>query len=229
MRVYERQHNLPQSEALDALHTFLQERLLERLDFTRTKYERILVVSNYTIELPFSCTFLPQHQLADHLELGIRYDLILSYFHVHWLNDIPGFFAQCRMLLAPGACLLGVLCGQDSLFTLKDAFAQAEIAIYQRLSTRFSPMIRTKDVASLLQRAGFQHPVSDIDRMTLTYDHIRDALLDLRQTGQNNAMLSACPPLTSQELERANSIFQTQHQGQVPIDLLFLSAWNSHA
>jgi hypothetical protein len=54
-------------------------------------------------------------------------------------------------------------------------------------------------------------------------------LFDLRQTGQNNALLSACPPLTLQELERANSIFQTQHQGQVPIDLLFLSAWNSHA
>jgi hypothetical protein len=53
---------------------------------------------------------------------------------------------------------------------LRHCFARAESEIEGGLSPRVAPFADLRDIGSLLQRAGFALPVTDLDRITVRYD-----------------------------------------------------------
>lgn len=114
-------------------------------------------------------------------------DVVISNLSLHWVNDLPGALTQIRRALKPDGLFLASMFGLGTLNALKDALAEAEIAIDGGLSPRVSPFADVRDLGALLQRAGFALPVVDSDTITVNYREPLRLLADLRGMGESNA------------------------------------------
>lgn len=116
------------------------------------------------------------------------FDLVLSPLALHWTNDLPGALAQLRWCLKPDGLLLAALLGGATLAELRRAFLEAELAEEGGAGPRVSPMADGRDLAGLLQRAGFALPVVDSDRIAVTYPDAFALMAELRAMGETNAL-----------------------------------------
>jgi len=116
------------------------------------------------------------------------FDLVVSPLALHWTNDLPGALLQLRRCLKPDGLLLASLLGGETLDALRQAFLEAELAEEGGVSPRVSPMADGRDLAGLLQRAGFALPVVDSDRISVTYESALALMGELRAMGETNAL-----------------------------------------
>lgn len=162
------------------------------------------------------------------------FDLVVSGFALQWVNDLPGALAQVRRMLAPDGLFLACFPGGASLVELRAAFAQAEDEICGGASPRVSPFVDLRDLGSLLQRAGFALPVTDIDAFTLRYDSMFALCAELRAMGAANALTQRSRrPLRRDVLLRAGEIYAERFcdsDGRIraTIELVWLSGWAPH-
>lgn len=87
------------------------------------------------------------------------------------------------------------------------------------LSVHVSPMTDTKDVSSLLTRAGFTLQTVDIDELTVNYPSMFELVQDLRDMGESNAVINRRPFLHRDTLIAAAATYQALHgseEGHVP-------------
>ena len=90
--------------------------------------------------------------------------------------------------------MLVLALGGQTLWELRAAMGQAEIAVTGGLSPRVAPMADIRDLGALLQRAGFALPVADSAVLTTSYETPMHLMRDLRAMGESNA-LAARPAL----------------------------------
>lgn len=109
------------------------------------------------------------------------FDLVFSSLCLQWVEDLPAVLDGLRGLLRPGGLLLLSSFGPETLAELRQAFAAADDRPHV---SSFAPMQALGDA---LMSAGFRDPVLDTDRFTLTYEHARDLMRELRGIGAGNA------------------------------------------
>jgi len=163
------------------------------------------------------------------------FDLIVSALTLHWTNDLPGALLQLRHALRPDGLLLAALFGGETLGELRSAFLEAEVALEGGASPRVSPMADGRDLAGLLQRAGFALPVVDSDRLTVTYGDAFALMKDLRAMGETNALRERRRGFTRRDtLLRMVELYRDRHggpDGRIPasFEIVTLTAWAPHA
>jgi SAM-dependent methyltransferase len=165
---------------------------------------------------------------------GGRFDLVFSNLSLHWVNDLPGALAQIRHCLKPDGLFLAALLAGETLSELRRALIEAELAVAGGASPRVSPVADMRDLAGLLQRAGFALPVVDSDTVTVTYADAIRLMGDLRGMGETNATAarSRRPARRALFLEAA-SRYRDAHgdaAGRVPatFQVVYLTAWAPH-
>ncbi len=159
-------------------------------------------------------------------------DLVVSGLSLQWVDDLPGVFAQVRRALAPDGLFLACMIGGASLFELRQALIEAESEISGGASLRVSPQVDVRDLGSLLQRAGFALPVTDVDSFTLRYDSMLALCAELHQMGAGNALRER-RALSRRALLRAAEIYAQKFSdpdGRVraTIEIVWLSGWAPH-
>tara|TARA_R110002072_G_scaffold131388_1_gene270909 strand:- start:9125 stop:10054 length:930 start_codon:yes stop_codon:yes gene_type:complete len=162
------------------------------------------------------------------------FDLVISNLSLHWVNDLPGSLLQVHHCLKPDGLFLGALLGGESLFELRVALMEGEIAATGGLSPRLSPLADVRDAGGLLQRAGFALPVVDRDHIAVTYPDPFNLMRELRGMGQSNALRDRLRHFTPRTtLLRAAEIYQqrfAQQDGRLPLtfQVLFMTGWAPH-
>jgi SAM-dependent methyltransferase len=158
-------------------------------------------------------------------------DLVLSCLSLHWVDDLPGLFADVLRVLKPGGLFLAVMPGEETLRELRDSLARAELEVDGGISPRVLPMLTVKDGGALLQRAGFADPVVDRDRLTVDYADPLRLMADLRAMGETNALTERRKtPLKRTTLAAALATYAETYandDGRVvaTFDLVTLTAW----
>ncbi len=161
------------------------------------------------------------------------FDLIISMFSLHWVNDIPSFLKQVHGLLKDGGAFLACFPGEETLTELRDSVTYAEAEIHGGISPRISPFIQVKDAGRLLQHAGFTLPVSDVDRITLLYSDVTKLMHDLRGMGETNALMERSQkPFTRELLATIQAHYQhgyATEEGLLPatFDIINLTGWKN--
>ncbi len=153
------------------------------------------------------------------------FDLIVASLSLHVVNDLPGALVQLRRALAPDGLFLASLPGLGALQPLREALSTAEAALRGGIAPRVSPFPELRDLAGLLQRAGFALPVADQDRLDLAWRSPMALVADLRAAGEAAALLARDPrtppralfPMAFAELPRA-----------MPLPLLVMTGWAPH-
>jgi SAM-dependent methyltransferase len=161
-------------------------------------------------------------------------DLIVSALNLQFVNDLPGCLIQIRRALAPDGLFLATLPGAGTLTELRDSLTRAELEISGGAAARVLPFADTRDLGSLLQRAGFALPVTDQDIVTVRYDSMFCLITDLRAMGATSVLKDRSRvPLSQGVLLRAAELYAENHadpDGRIraTFALVTLSGWAPH-
>ena len=164
------------------------------------------------------------------LEPG-RYDLIASALSLHWVNDLPGTLVRIRQALKPDGLFLGALFGAGTLAELRECLMEAETELSGGVSPRLSPLPGLKDMADLMQRAGFALPVADRDTVAVRYRDPARLLSDLRGMGEQSALAPGLiRPLPRQVLQQALTLYRQRYgeeDGRLPasFEIVCVTGW----
>ena len=116
-------------------------------------------------------------------------DLIMSFFNLHFANDVPGILYQTLRSLKPNGLFIASMFCENTLQELNYSFIKAEEEICGGMSPRVSPFAKLQALASLMQEINFSLPVADIDRHSVYYKHPSNLLADLKKLGETNSLL----------------------------------------
>lgn len=108
-----------------------------------------------------------------------RLDIVWSNLALQWCNDLDKSFAEIKRTLKPDSLFIFSTFGPDTLKELRAASSNG--------NTHVSRFIDMHDIGDALTRNGFNAPVLDVERYTLTYDDVRSVMVDLKSIGANNA------------------------------------------
>jgi malonyl-ACP O-methyltransferase BioC len=161
------------------------------------------------------------------------FDLVLSCLSLHWVNDLPATLVQIRRSLKPDGLLLAALLGGETLYELRAAWMEAELAEEAGAGVHVSPFADVRDAGALLQRAGFALPVTDTERIAVQYADAASLMRDLRGMGETNAALARRPGFTRRAtLARMATVYDSlfARQGRIPatFEVVYLTAWAPH-
>jgi SAM-dependent methyltransferase len=161
-------------------------------------------------------------------------DLVVSALALQFVNDLPGTLIQIRRALKPDGLFLAALVGGESLAELRLAFAAAEAEIEDGVSPRVAPFADVREMGTLLQRAGFALPVTDVDRLIVRYASPLALMHDLRRMGAANALSERRRrPLKRATLRRMLEVYGerfTDADGRIraTFEIVWLSGWAPH-
>ena len=161
-------------------------------------------------------------------------DLAVSGLAFQFVNDLPGVLAQICRALKPDGLLLAAMVGGDTLTELRQSFAAAEAEFEGGVSPRVAPSADLRDVGSLLQRAGFALPVTDVDRIVVRYDSAFALMADLRRMGATNILVERRrAPTRRATMLRMAQIYRERFadaDGRIraTFDVIWLSGWAPH-
>lgn len=138
--------------------------------------------------------------------------LITSVLGLQTVNDLPGTLVQVRRALKPDGLFLGSLIGGNTLHELRDVLAVEEEENTGGASPKVAPFVDVRDFGSLLQRAGFALPVTDVDSYTVRYGNLFVLMADLRAMGATNPLVHRSrKPWTKGRAVRAAQLYAQRY------------------
>ena len=168
----------------------------------------------------------PQHLCADIERLPLRsssQDLVWSSLVLQWVSDPEQTFRELYRVVAPGGLLLFASFGPDTLKELRQAFARVDGGDHV---SRFVDM---HDIGDMLVHSGFQHPVMEMEQITLTYAELKSLLLDLKGLGAHNAATSRARGMMGRSawhrLEQAYEGFRSEGRLPATYEVIYGHAW----
>lgn len=230
------------AEPVDFLVTWAEQEISDRLDDIKRDFAEITLLSPSPSEAFLGRLSQKGSQIstirnASLIESEIlplepeSQDLILSFFDMHRINDLPGWLIQLRRSLKKGGAFIGCYAGEQTLFQLRQSILAAEIAVMGGASPRVLPFTGKQQMAGLLQRAGFDLPVVDSETVTVLYRDLFQMMQDLRNMGETNAMSARykkfTPPNVFIETSKIYAERFAEQDGRLPatFDIGFVIGW----
>ena len=152
-------------------------------------------------------------------------DVVWSNLAIQWCNDLDKSFTGVARLLKPNSLFIFSTFGPDTLKELRAASNNGD--------THVSRFIDMHDIGDALTRHGFNAPVLDVERYTLTYDNVRAVMQDLKSIGANNATQGRGRGLTGKVFfkQLAAQYEQFRIAGKLPatFEVIYGHAWTAEA
>ncbi len=151
-------------------------------------------------------------------------DLIFSNLCLQWSLELDRVFAEFRRVLKPGGALLFSTLGPDTLLELRRGWAAADR--YNHVNAFFD----LHDIGDALARARLAEPVTDVERLTLTYAEVDGLLRDLRILGARNVTAGRGRGLTGKgRLQALRAAYEALRHpdGSLPVtcEVIYGHAW----
>ncbi len=151
------------------------------------------------------------------------FSLVWSNMALHWACDVQAALGEFHRVLEVEGLLMFSTLGPDTLKELRAAFALVGGP------TRVHGFIDMHDLGDMLVAAGFDAPVMDAERITMTYPGVESLTGDLRATGQVCALSSRARGLLGArqwQVVRA-ALEKTMNAGRLPatIEVVYGHAW----
>ena len=152
-------------------------------------------------------------------------DVVWSNLAIQWCNDLDKSFTGVARLLKPNSLFIFSTFGPDTLKELRAASNNGD--------THVSRFIDMHDIGDALTRHGFNAPVLDVERYTLTYDNVRAVMQDLKSIGANNATRGRGRGLTGKGFFKQLAVQYEQFRvaGKLPatFEVIYGHAWTAEA
>lgn len=237
---------------LDFITEMVLEDLADRLAPVTRSFAKAIIIGPDARLLPETgrsadgeITFERQSTLVDPENMGLLdpenlklphkdYDLIVSVLDLQCINDVPGYLTQLNRHMAPDGLMLAGLLGGATFNELRSAWLEADATISGGAYVRVAPFIDVRDAGSLLQRAAFALPVTDIETHTIRYGSPLALMKEIQQLGASNPLTERPRTLTSKAtFLAAMEAYQRiagDEDGRVraTVEIVWLSGWAKH-
>lgn len=154
-------------------------------------------------------------------------DLVFSNLTLQWCADLPAVFAELQRVLRPGGLLLFTSFGPDTLHELRASWAQVDAAPHVNV---FPDM---HHVGDWLLQTPFADPVTDVERITLTYEDLLGIMRDLKAIGAHNVLGGRPRGLTGKaRLAALREAYEAHRRdGRLPVtyEVVYGHAWKPQA
>lgn len=153
--------------------------------------------------------------------------LVWSNLAVQWCNDLDSAFSEAHRVLQAGGLYSFTTLGPD---TLKELRSASNVDADHVHVSRFIDM---HDIGDALVRAGFNAPVLDVERFTLTYDDVLTLMRDLKAIGAHNATQGRNRGLLGkgflQKLTDNYELFRSEGKLPATYEVVYAHAWKPEA
>lgn len=161
------------------------------------------------------------------------FDLVISPLNLHSTNDLPGTLLQINRILKPDGLFIAAMLGGETLYEARDIMQNAEMALSGGTSPRIAPFADMQQMGALMQRAGFNLPVIDSEKVIVTYNHPFKLFKDLRFMGEANTLLMRKKNLSSRKFfqevsERYFEKYSEDGKIKATFEVIFLIGWAPH-
>jgi malonyl-CoA O-methyltransferase len=153
-------------------------------------------------------------------------DLIISSLMMQWCKDLNPLFAECQRVLKNDGLILLSSFGPDTLKELKKSWAVVDDKIH------VNTFIDMHEVGDLLLQNGFQAPVMEMEKLTLTYQTVIDLLKDLKAIGAQSVRHRAKSLTGKTKFQLMIKLYETYRQdGKIPAtyEIIYGHAWKKTA
>lgn len=241
--LYVARQDRAQKTGLDFLAVTAAEELVERLEAVTRSFERALViapcpeVTAARLETSGKVREIVSQgpDAGENLHLKAEsFDAVFSVLDLHAVNDVPGALVQFRRALKPDGLFMACLFAGATLTELRQSWLEAEARLTGGASPRVAPMIDVRELGSLLQRAGFALPVTDIDRTLVRYGDPISLMHEISALGLSNALAARSRrPVTRGLFGEAAAVYQRRFadpDGRVraTVEIGWATAWSPH-
>ena len=118
-------------------------------------------------------------------------NIYVDFMNLHWIHDVPDYLRNCKEKTS--SVFTTVFIGENTFWQLREAFFYADQHIYKGHFVRLIPMISTRSIANLLHISGFRDVVSDVTRITLTYDTLSAVFKDMKDHHMRRPLFANAP------------------------------------
>lgn len=150
-------------------------------------------------------------------------DLVWSSLALQWASDPEAAFRELHRAIASQGLLIFATFGPDTLKELRQAFAKVDGGSHVN---RFLDM---HDIGDMLVHAGFQHPVMEMEVLTLTYADLGSLLRDLKGIGAHNAATDRARGMMGKsawrKLEHSYELFRKEGRLPATYEVIYGHAW----
>jgi malonyl-CoA O-methyltransferase len=150
-------------------------------------------------------------------------DLVWSSLALQWVSEPEAAFRELHRVIGPNGLLMFSTFGPDTLKELRRSFAQVDGG------THVSRFVDMHDIGDMLIHAGFQHPVMEMEMLTLTYTDLRSLLQDLKGLGAHNAAADRARGMMGKsawhKLEQAYEMFRKDGRLPATYEVIYGHAW----
>ena len=116
-------------------------------------------------------------------------DLIISALNMHYVNDVREYAKTIKKILKPGGAFISTFIGDNSFSNLKRILLTHEAEANIPHTPHIIPFIAADKLYLLFQEAGFRFIIVNREEIKLEYRKPIDLMKDLKNMGENNAML----------------------------------------
>ncbi len=169
---------------------------------------------------------LTRHVCADMERLPFKtssQSMLWSSLALQWADNTEACLREWQRVLVPGGLVMFATFGPDTLKELRQSFSSVDGGEHV---SRFTDL---HDIGDMLVHAGFQHPVMEMEMITLTYADLKSLLQDLKGIGAHNAAAARSRGMMGksawQKLQAAYEQFR--HNGKLPAtyEVIYGHAW----
>ena len=217
------------------------KQLQERLNFIKRDFQKILQIGSRGLHFQnadmldshdfFNATIIAHKEFLPFEENS--YDLVISNLDLHNTNDLPGLLTQIQRILKPNGLFIASIFGGETLYELRSVFQSVELEQSGGITPRIFPFADMQQMGALMQRANFNLPVVDNEKIKVSYSHIFKLFQDLRGMGENNIIIERKKNFTSRSFfTEVQQVYQNRFSFDDKLDatfeMIFILGWKPH-
>lgn len=144
------------------------------------------------------------------------FDLIISNFDLHFINDLAAHLSNIKDILRPGGYFLANFFGDQTLTELRQACFKAELSLTGNGHDRVAPAINSQSLSHLIQQLGFKSIIVSKNNYQVYYNSLLQLLHDLRAMAQTNiTTFSSIRPLNKKLLSTIEELYYKNDQQEL--------------
>tara|TARA_B110000967_G_scaffold209584_1_gene266464 strand:- start:3830 stop:4615 length:786 start_codon:yes stop_codon:yes gene_type:complete len=151
-------------------------------------------------------------------------DFIISNLMMQWCPDLKTLFNECFRILKPQGLFLFTTFGPDTLKELKRSWAAVDS------STHVNNFIDMHDIGDQMLQSGFQSPIMEMEKITLTYEKVLDLMHDLKGIGAQNVPNRSKALTGKTKFKKMIEMYESYREdGKLPVtyEVVYGHAWKN--
>ena len=151
-------------------------------------------------------------------------DFVCSNLMLQWIQDPSLVFKEVNRVLKPDSLFFFSSFGPDTLNELKSSWAVVDSG------NHVNNFVDMHDLGDQLTGCGFQSPIMEMEKITLTYSEVEDLMLDLKSLGANKVFSQSKGLVGKNKFINMKNMYESYRtDGKIPAtyEVIYGHAWTA--